>query len=1188
MKQMKRCLAWLLSVLMIFSMTGGLLVAFAAVPQLVMTADKTVPMTGDEITITVSGRDIYGTETATVNVIFDPEYLEYANVRCLSDELDTAGMKSGTDDTVAYGLAYMDYATEDTDFFEITFKVLKEGDTQISATAVYWTGIDAPSNTSLTISAHPCEHENTTFYPEEPATCNSVGYTEGEYCADCDTWLSGHEEIPMLPHGKVVSCPEEPATCTKHGYTAGQFCEDCGEWISGHEVIPAHPDANDDGLCDICGLNVGGTYLVIAPDADRMMVGKEVTITVSGVNMIGAEVGNVFFEFDPEYLEYVSASCIAPCLGDAGLQIDSDHVISGAFMYWSYAREDTDLFELTFRVLKEGETEIIPTVNEWTGTETPAVVPLTVSCYQCRHENAVILPEEPATCTAVGYTEGEYCGDCDTWLSGHEEIPMLPHANIVVYPEQAPTCTAVGYTEGERCEDCGTWLSGHEVIPTHPDADGDGFCDICGLDKTAPYLVIVPDPDPPIVGQEVTISVSGVNMVGTQTGTIAFEFDPTYLEFVYAESMDNGFAGEVGLKLDFVDTASFGFMYMSSAKEDTELCQLTFKVLKTGDTEIIPIVDSWTGIGAPAVSPLTLSIPNPYREYTMAEGETLSIETDSAPFARVSFVPEVTGYYSLESFSDGDPGCSLNGGASGLDYITYDGDSGKFGKNFKLTAYLTAGETYCFDCYPAGMGSSTYDITLRYEGEEMPLYIYKVNEEGNAVIVGTTFAPSGDLVVPEELEGYPVTGISDAAFLDCEELKSVTLPASVTFIGDHALGYVYDEEATSYVPLDDFTICGVKDSEAERYAAANGFTFAEIVLCAHTETEIRNALAATCTTDGYTGDTYCVACDALLASGTAIPATGHSLEHVVVPSTCKVAGVEYDVCTNCGEAFNNTVLELGGHTTEKVPGKAATCTQAGLTDGAKCSVCGETLTEQTEIPATGHQFGEWTVLKNATFLAVGTEERSCKLCGLKETKEIPVLVGTKETVDVDSGMSVIYTDGTYDSDIKLEVSELFDGNAYQVIQAQKGKFRYQLFDITTTADGEKVQPNGTVLIKLPVPEGFSGEKLVVYYVSNTGTLEKMNSVVKDGYLYFEAEHFSSYAIVDESAERPAYMMGDLDGDGKITASDARHVLRIAAKLEVASVREDDLLQMADTNGDKTITAVDARKILRVAAKLDTF
>lgn len=44
------------------------------------------------------------------------------------------------------------------------------------------------------------------------------------------------------------------------------------------------------------------------------------------------------------------------------------------------------------------------------------------------------------------------------------------------------------------------------------------------------------------------------------------------------------------------------------------------------------------------------------------------------------------------------------------------------------------------------------------------------------------------------------------------------------------------------------------------------------------------------------------------------------------------------------------------HVEETVSGYGATCTEPGLTDGVKCSVCGETLVEQEEIPAPGHDF----------------------------------------------------------------------------------------------------------------------------------------------------------------------------------------------------------------------------------------
>ena len=69
-----------------------------------------------------------------------------------------------------------------------------------------------------------------------------------------------------------------------------------------------------------------------------------------------------------------------------------------------------------------------------------------------------------------------------------------------------------------------------------------------------------------------------------------------------------------------------------------------------------------------------------------------------------------------------------------------------------------------------------------------------------------------------------VTSIGDKAFWDADSwLKEVTIPSSVTHIGDKAFGYDGNDHKVK-----DFTICGTKGTEAERYAQANGFTFKEI------------------------------------------------------------------------------------------------------------------------------------------------------------------------------------------------------------------------------------------------------------------------------------------------------------------------------------------------------------------------
>ena len=61
--------------------------------------------------------------------------------------------------------------------------------------------------------------------------------------------------------------------------------------------------------------------------------------------------------------------------------------------------------------------------------------------------------------------------------------------------------------------------------------------------------------------------------------------------------------------------------------------------------------------------------------------------------------------------------------------------------------------------------------------------------------------------------------------------------------------------------------------------------------CDHKNTEIRNAKDATCTKDGYTGDTYCKDCGEKIGTGTAIPAKGHTeVIDEAVAATCTTPG----------------------------------------------------------------------------------------------------------------------------------------------------------------------------------------------------------------------------------------------------------------------------------------------------------
>ncbi len=122
--------------------------------------------------------------------------------------------------------------------------------------------------------------------------------------------------------------------------------------------------------------------------------------------------------------------------------------------------------------------------------------------------------------------------------------------------------------------------------------------------------------------------------------------------------------------------------------------------------------------------------------------------------------------------------------------------------------------------------------------------------------------------------------------------------------------------------------------------------------------------------------------------------------------TCIKEGKREKMC-ECGEKISEPIPMLA-HTEETVPGKAATCTEAGLTEGKKCSVCGRVTVAQTEIPTADHT--EETVSgKAATCTETGlTEGKKCSVCGTVTVAqtEIPA----SHTEEVVSGKAATCTE----------------------------------------------------------------------------------------------------------------------------------------------------------------------------------
>jgi len=154
------------------------------------------------------------------------------------------------------------------------------------------------------------------------------------------------------------------------------------------------------------------------------------------------------------------------------------------------------------------------------------------------------------------------------------------------------------------------------------------------------------------------------------------------------------------------------------------------------------------------------------------------------------------------------------------------------------------------------------------------------------------------------------------------------------------------------------------------------------------------AVAATCTAGGKTEGRKCAVCGTILSQQQDTPALGHSWDggKVTAKATCTQDGVRTYTCSRCGNTRTEAIAKTG-HTPVSIPGKAATCTEAGLTEGSKCSVCGTVLTAQSAIPAKGHNY-QVTASKEPTATEDGYRTYTCSNCKDSYTEKLPKVAHT--------------------------------------------------------------------------------------------------------------------------------------------------------------------------------------------------
>ena len=165
----------------------------------------------------------------------------------------------------------------------------------------------------------------------------------------------------------------------------------------------------------------------------------------------------------------------------------------------------------------------------------------------------------------------------------------------------------------------------------------------------------------------------------------------------------------------------------------------------------------------------------------------------------------------------------------------------------------------------------------------------------------------------------------------------------------------------------------------------------------HKNTVLQDQTDVSCTSPGYSGDLYCMDCGTTLSGGASIPATGHlhTALHNQTTAGCETPGYTGDLyCSDCRQyiATGIPISPTGHQNTKLLSQQAASCGKDGYTGDTYCMDCKKVVIKGETIPATGnHLYGAWTTVQQPTQSEPGLQERICFACDHRQTQQLPAL-----------------------------------------------------------------------------------------------------------------------------------------------------------------------------------------------------
>lgn len=249
-------------------------------------------------------------------------------------------------------------------------------------------------------------------------------------------------------------------------------------------------------------------------------------------------------------------------------------------------------------------------------------------------------------------------------------------------------------------------------------------------------LVITSLSDEIKVGDEFTLTLSANDLANFSTCDLEISYNEEFFEFVSGSGMlsdDEGLA-YINRVADGILTASL-MLYANVSSDNEPLFDMTFKALKEGNSSISVKINAWEGTKTP--NDITL-------DFLILEGEEHNH----------NFV-----YRDEPSINCLENGRSIGWCIEcGYEYVEYE---------YPGLCSFTNGSIYCDVCGKLGLE-------------------YEINN-GEVSITSCDESISGDISIPAEIEGCPVTAIESLnPNYPNRDITSVTIPVSIKVIGNGA------------------------------------------------------------------------------------------------------------------------------------------------------------------------------------------------------------------------------------------------------------------------------------------------------------------------------------------------------------------------------------------------------------------